>query len=35
LKYKQVPGIPPAEQMITAEPDILRWDIICDDLNQP
>ena len=24
LKYKQVPGIPPAEQMITAEPDILR-----------
>ncbi|KAL7437961.1 hypothetical protein ACHAXH_005569 [Discostella pseudostelligera] len=23
LKYKQVPGIPPAEQMITAEPDIL------------
>lgn len=25
LKYKQVPGIPPSEQMITAEPDILRW----------
>ena len=25
LKYKQVPGIPPAEQMITAEPDIIRW----------
>ena len=24
LKYKQVPGIPPAEQMITAEPDIIR-----------
>ena len=24
LKYKQVPGIPPSEQMITAEPDILR-----------
>ncbi len=24
LKYKQVPGIPPAEQMITAEPDVLR-----------
>ena len=23
LKYKQVPGIPPAEQMITAEPDII------------
>ncbi|KAL7548646.1 hypothetical protein ACHAWF_011918 [Thalassiosira exigua] len=23
LKYKQVPGIPPAEQMITADPDIL------------
>lgn len=27
LKYKQVPGIPPAEQMITAEPDVLRWAI--------
>ena len=25
LKYKQVPGIDPAEQMITAEPDILRY----------
>jgi len=25
LKYKQVPGIHPAEQMITAEPDILRF----------
>jgi hypothetical protein len=24
LKYKQVPGISPAEQMITAEPDIIR-----------
>lgn len=24
LKYKQVPGIPPAEQMITAEPDIVQ-----------
>ncbi len=24
LKYKQVPGIPPSEQMITAEPDIIR-----------
>ena len=24
LKYKQVPGIPPAQQMITAEPDICR-----------
>jgi serine/threonine protein phosphatase PrpC len=24
LKYKQVPGIPPAEQMITAEPDIIQ-----------
>jgi serine/threonine protein phosphatase PrpC len=23
LKYKQVPGIPPADQMITAEPDII------------
>ena len=30
LKYKQVPGIPPAEQMITAEPDILRWDTVYD-----
>jgi len=28
LKYKQVPGIPPAEQMITAEPDILRWALL-------
>jgi serine/threonine protein phosphatase PrpC len=25
LKYKQVPGIPPALQMITAEPDILEY----------
>ena len=25
LKYKQVPGIDPAEQKITAEPDILRY----------
>ena len=24
LKYKQVPGIPPADQMITAEPDIVQ-----------
>jgi len=24
LKYKQVPGISPADQMITAEPDIIR-----------
>ena len=24
LKYKQVPGIPPAHQMITAEPDIMQ-----------
>jgi len=24
LKYKQVPGIPPAEQIITSEPDILQ-----------
>jgi serine/threonine protein phosphatase PrpC len=24
LKYKQVPGIPPAEQMITSEPDIVQ-----------
>ncbi|KAL7450745.1 hypothetical protein ACHAWC_005104 [Mediolabrus comicus] len=27
LKYKQVPGIPPSEQMITAEPDILSTTI--------
>ena len=33
LKYKQVPGIPPAEQMITAEPDILRWDTVYNDLK--
>jgi serine/threonine protein phosphatase PrpC len=25
LKYKQVPGIPPALQMITAEPDIMEY----------
>lgn len=25
LKYKQVPGIPPPEQMITAEPDIIQY----------
>jgi len=24
LKYKQVPGIPPQEQIITAEPDIVQ-----------
>lgn len=24
LKYKQVPGLTPAEQMITAEPDIVQ-----------
>merc|ERR1711935_912918 len=24
LKYKQVPGIPPSDQMITAEPDIMQ-----------
>jgi serine/threonine protein phosphatase PrpC len=24
LKYKQVPGISPADQMITAQPDILQ-----------
>ena len=24
LKYKQVPGIPPAQQMISAEPDVLQ-----------
>jgi serine/threonine protein phosphatase PrpC len=25
LKYKQVPGIPPPEQMITSEPDIIQY----------
>lgn len=35
LKYKQVPGIPPAEQMITAEPDILRWDIFVTTWTSP
>mmetsp|Transcript_6434 Transcript_6434/g.15927 ORF Transcript_6434/g.15927 Transcript_6434/m.15927 type:complete len:663 (+) Transcript_6434:456-2444(+) len=29
LKYKQVPGIPPAHQMITAEPDIMQ--IVLED----
>lgn len=24
LKYKQVPGVPPAEQIITSEPDIVQ-----------
>jgi len=24
LKYKQIPGLTPAEQMITAEPDIIQ-----------
>jgi serine/threonine protein phosphatase PrpC len=27
LKYKQVPGIPPAQQMITAEPDIVQVEL--------
>jgi serine/threonine protein phosphatase PrpC len=27
LKYKQVPGIPPSEQMITAEPDIVQVEL--------
>jgi len=31
LKYKQVPGIPPAHQMITAEPDIMQIALEEDD----
>lgn len=31
LKYKQVPGIPPAHQMITAEPDIMQIVLRDDD----
>lgn len=31
LKYKQVPGIPPADQMITAEPDIVQVALRPDD----
>jgi len=31
LKYKQVPGIPPAHQMITAEPDIMQVVLEDDD----
>jgi len=31
LKYKQVPGIPPSEQMITAEPDILSTSLRTGD----
>lgn len=31
LKYKQVPGIPPADQMITAEPDIIQVALRDDD----
>ncbi|KAL3920009.1 MAG: hypothetical protein SGARI_007052 [Bacillariaceae sp.] len=31
LKYKQVPGIPPADQMITAEPDIMQVALLPDD----
>jgi serine/threonine protein phosphatase PrpC len=31
LKYKQVPGIPPAHQMITAEPDIMQISLQDDD----
>ena len=31
LKYKQVPGIPPADQMITAEPDIKQIALKPDD----
>ena len=29
LKYKQVPGISPAEQIITSEPDILQYVSLC------
>lgn len=31
LKYKQVPGIPPPDQMITAEPDITQIALESDD----
>ncbi len=31
LKYKQVPGIPPSDQMITAEPDIMQVALRDDD----
>lgn len=31
LKYKQVPGIPPSEQMITAEPDIISTSLRVGD----
>jgi serine/threonine protein phosphatase PrpC len=31
LKYKQVPGIPPADQMITAEPDVIQVALQDDD----
>ena len=31
LKYKQVPGIAPAKQMITAEPDIKQVKLESDD----
>lgn len=31
LKYKQVPGIPPPDQMITAEPDIMQVALRDDD----
>jgi len=31
LKYKQVPGIDPAQQMITAQPDIMQLELAEDD----
>lgn len=31
LKYKQNRALPPAEQIITAEPDIVRYDLQADD----
>ncbi|KAG7359177.1 protein phosphatase 2C [Nitzschia inconspicua] len=31
LKYKQVPGIPPSDQMITAEPDIMQVALLPGD----
>jgi serine/threonine protein phosphatase PrpC len=31
LKYKQVPGIPPPDQMITAEPDVMQIALQPDD----
>lgn len=35
LKYKQAHFLPPAEQMITAEPDVLRYVLKQEKLNKP